>query len=136
MQDPTYPLYPILTFLSFLLILIPLPWHVEAMNSGTVIYILWSALANLNGFVNAVVWRDDALIRTPIWCDICKRILTGLDYAKAHSLSATKFMVGAAVGIPAASLCIVRRLYGITCAKTVTITRNDVSCGLSLLIHC
>ncbi len=47
---------------------------------------------------------------------------TSLDY-----FLATKFLIGAGVGIPAASLCIQRRLFKIATMQTVTITRQDVS---------
>lgn len=35
--------------------------------------------------------------------------------------------MGASVGIPASSLCIVRRLYKIASAQAVTVTRAEVS---------
>ena len=69
--DPTYPLFPILTILGFVLVLIPLPWHLHAWNSGTCFYMMWAALACLNQFVNSVVWADNALNPAPVWCDIC-----------------------------------------------------------------
>ena len=72
MQDPTYPLYPIFVFLSFVMVLIPLPWHLQAWNVGTCAYMIWTAIACLNQFVNAVVWRDNAINYAPVWCDICK----------------------------------------------------------------
>jgi pheromone a factor receptor len=74
MQDPLYPLFPVFAFLGFILALIPLPWHLEASNSGTVIYMMWAALANLNAFINAIVWRNTALNVAPVWCDICTSV--------------------------------------------------------------
>ncbi|KAF7300917.1 Pheromone receptor [Mycena kentingensis (nom. inval.)] len=105
MYDLTYPLFPICAFLGFVLVLIPLPWHLHAWNSGTCFYIMWSALACLNQFVNSVVWANDMVNRAPIWCDISSRI-----------------MLGGSVGIPAASLCINRRLYQIARVQAVSIT--------------
>lgn len=39
---------------------------------------------------------------------------------------AIRIMMGASVGLPAASLCINRRLYCISSAQAVSITRADV----------
>ncbi|KAF7291077.1 Pheromone receptor [Mycena kentingensis (nom. inval.)] len=108
MLDATYPLFPIASFLGFILVLIPLPWHLHAWNSGTCFYIMWSALACLNQFVNTVVWANDMLNRAPIWCDISIRLL-----------------FGTSVGIPAASLCINRRLYQIARVQAVSITAQE-----------
>ncbi|KAF9649298.1 fungal pheromone STE3G-protein-coupled receptor [Thelephora ganbajun] len=108
MSDITYPLFPIVTALGFVIVLIPLPWHLEAWNSGTCYYMIWVALACLNQFVNSVVWTNDALNRAPIWCDISTRIT-----------------LGAAVGIPASSLCIMRRLYNISKVQAVATTRAE-----------
>lgn len=71
-MDPTYPLFPILAFLGFILVLIPLPWHLEAWNTGTCLYMIWAALACLNQAVNSVVWHGNALNVAPVWCDICE----------------------------------------------------------------
>lgn len=43
------------------------------------------------------------------------------------SIPASKFVLGAGVGIPAASLCISRRLYTIAAIQTASVTRQDVS---------
>ncbi|KAJ7759876.1 pheromone A receptor-domain-containing protein [Mycena metata] len=105
MSDALYPLFSVFTFLGFVLVLIPLPWHFRTWNSGTCFYIMWSALVCLNQFVNSVVWANDSINRAPAWCDISIRIT-----------------LAASVGIPAASLCINRRLYQIARAKPDTIT--------------
>ncbi|KAG5730498.1 hypothetical protein E4T56_gene13650, partial [Termitomyces sp. T112] len=108
MLDPTYPLYPIFTFTGCVLVLIPLPWHLQAWNSGTCFYMIWAALACLNQFVNSVVWANNAINTAPIWCDISIRI-----------------MLGASVGLPAASLCINRRLYEISSVQSVAVSRAE-----------
>ncbi|CDO69988.1 hypothetical protein BN946_scf184836.g62 [Trametes cinnabarina] len=69
-MDPSYPAFPILSFLGFVLVLVPLPWHLQAWNSGTCLFIFWTAIASLNLFVNSVVWHGNALNTAPIWCDI------------------------------------------------------------------
>ncbi|KAH9943673.1 putative fungal pheromoneG-protein-coupled receptor [Amylocystis lapponica] len=106
--DPTYPLYVVVSFVGFVLALIPLPWHWQAWNSGTCYYMTWTALACLNEFVNSVIWSSNALDIAPVWCDISTRIT-----------------IGASVGIPAASLCINRRLYKIACTHAVVSTRAE-----------
>nr|AVI69656.1 pheromone receptor [Cyclocybe aegerita] len=110
MTDPTYPAFPIFAFLGFFLPLVPLPWHLEALNSGTCFFIMWSSLACLNQFVNSVVWAKNVLNHAPWWCEISIRI-----------------MMGASVGIPAASLCINRRLYKIATVQAATITLAEVT---------
>ncbi|KAJ7436171.1 pheromone A receptor-domain-containing protein [Mycena galericulata] len=106
--DPTYPLFPIFAFLGFLLPLIPLPWHFQSWNSGTCWYIFWASLSCLNQSVNSIVWAGNTLNSAPAWCEISIRI-----------------MMGASVGLPAASLCINRRLYHIASVRTVTITKAE-----------
>lgn len=71
--DPTayYPLFPVFAFLGFFLVLIPLPWHIQAWNVGTCAYILWASVACLLELVNSLVWRNNVLNPTPVWCDIC-----------------------------------------------------------------
>ncbi|KAG1751799.1 pheromone A receptor-domain-containing protein [Suillus lakei] len=94
--DPTYPTFPVLALISVVLVLIPLPWQFQAWNSGTCLYMIWTALGLLNLAINSIVWRSSVINYAPIWCDISSRLI-----------------VGVAVAIPAASLCINRRLYKI-----------------------
>lgn len=47
---------------------------------------------------------------------------------------ASRLMVGTAVAIPAASLCINRRLYHIACVQTVTVTKAEVCLSRTLLV--
>lgn len=130
MSDPTYPLFPIFAFLGFILALIPLPWHFEAWNSATCYYMIWASLACLNKFVNAVVWANNALDPAPVWCDICQYQILSLEICNAYfGIIATRIIIGASVGIPAASLCINRRLYLIARLHAISVTRAEVSCG-------
>ncbi|THH19065.1 hypothetical protein EUX98_g8848 [Antrodiella citrinella] len=108
MSDPTFPLFPIFSLLGFILVLTPLPWHLEAWNSSTCYFMLWTALGCLNQFVNSIVWAGNAFNPAPVWCDISTRIL-----------------IGASVGIPAASLCINRRLYLIARVQAVVVSRAE-----------
>ncbi|TFK50595.1 fungal pheromone STE3G-protein-coupled receptor [Heliocybe sulcata] len=103
MGDIPYPLYPVFALLGFILVLIPLPWHVRSWNSGTCWYMLWTGLGCAVHFVNSVLWHGSVSNMAPVWCDISTRI-----------------DVAASFGIPAASLCIQRRLYQIVYTKSVS----------------
>jgi pheromone a factor receptor len=127
MADPSYPLFSMFAFLGFLVTLIPLSWHLEAWNSGTCYYMAWASLACLNQFVNSVVWAGNALNPAPVWCDICMLYTALSSVPRSPKIYvATRIMLGSAVGIPAASLCINRRLYQISSSNTVTITLSEV----------
>jgi pheromone a factor receptor len=58
--------------------------------------------------INAIIWDGNIVNWAPVWCDIT-----------------TKWMIGIVVGIPAASLCINRRLYNIATIQSVTFTKDD-----------
>ncbi|KAK7026815.1 a-factor receptor [Paramarasmius palmivorus] len=107
-NDPTYPLFPILSCIGFFLSIIPLPWHIQAWNSGTCAFMLWTAAFCLVKFVNSVVWAGNVNNVAPVWCDI-----------------STQIMMGATIGVPASTLCISRRLYKIAAIRTVSITHAD-----------
>jgi len=96
------------SFIAFVVVLIPLPWHLEAWNTGTCLYMIWTAIGNFNFFVNSIVWDGNAYNKHAVWCDISARIIIMI-----------------AVAIPAASLCINRRLYHIATANTVIHTKRQ-----------
>ncbi|KAF7312246.1 Pheromone B alpha 1 receptor [Mycena indigotica] len=95
-------------FIGFVLSFIPLPWHLQAWNVGTCLYMIWTGLACLTLFVNSIIWHNNMLDWAPVWCDI-----------------STHFMNGFNLAIPATSLCINRRLYQIASVKTVTKTKQE-----------
>ncbi|KAF5381864.1 hypothetical protein D9757_008343 [Collybiopsis confluens] len=105
-----YPnwVFSMFAFIGFVLSMIPLPWHLEAWNTGTCLYMIWTGLACLNQFINSIIWTGNVINWAPVWCDI-----------------STRFMIGSAVAIPAASLVINRRLYYIATANAVTITKAE-----------
>ncbi|KAL0068203.1 a-factor receptor [Marasmius tenuissimus] len=107
-KDPTYPLFPILSCIGFFLCIIPLPWHIQARNSGTCAFMFWTAALCLVKFVDSIVWAGNIQDHAPVWCDIVSQV-----------------MLGATVGIPASALCISRRLYKITAIRSVSVTRSD-----------
>lgn len=87
----------------------------------------WTALGCLNGFINSIIWNGNAINWAPVWCDICK-LYNQLNPSRScltHLISATRFMIGLSVAIPAASLCINRRLYIIASVKTVTVSKAE-----------
>lgn len=136
MVDPTYPLFPIFAFLGFTLTLVPLSWHLEAWNSATCYYMMWSSLACLNQLVNSVVWAKDAIDHAPIWCDICEfPAMSCSGRILSQGRAATRITIAASVGIPAASMCINQRLYGIARVHAVMITRSEVSSNVPVYQH-
>jgi hypothetical protein len=124
--DASYPAFPIFAFIAFVLVLIPLPWHFQAWNSGTCLFMIWTAVGCLNLFINSIVWRNNAIDWAPIWCDICTCCRGFTCFSLSNSIIASRIIVGLAVAIPAASLCINRRLYKIASCQTVTITLAHV----------
>lgn len=126
--DPTYPLLPVFAFLGFVVGLIPLPWHLQASNAGTCVYMIWASFACLIQFINSIAWRNTALSIAPVWCDICEssRVVLSFSMELTVCAIATKFIIGAGVGIPASTLCINRRLYKITSVRCVSVTPEEV----------
>ncbi|TFK67121.1 STE3-domain-containing protein [Pluteus cervinus] len=97
-----YPnsIFSIFSFLGFVACTIPLPWHLEAWNTGMCLYMVWTGLGCLILFINSIVWHHNAINWSPIWCDITARYIVGLNSA-----------------IPATCLAITRRLYHITAIR-------------------
>ncbi|KAI8993120.1 hypothetical protein BD414DRAFT_582157 [Trametes punicea] len=104
-SDPTYPAFPVLAILGAVMVLVPLPWHFEAWNAGTCLFMIWTSIACFNLAINAMVWNNNVINSAPVWCDISSRII-----------------VAVGVAIPAASLCIQRRLYNIATIKSVSVS--------------
>lgn len=84
-------LFSLFAFTGFILASIPFSWHLQcnqvtfyfhhlltdpfcilAWNTGTCLYMAWTALGCLNGFINSIVWNGNAINWAPVWCDICK----------------------------------------------------------------
>lgn len=95
-----------------------------AWNTGTCLFMIWTGLACLNQFINSIVWTGNVINWAPVWCDICESFILK-KFPEADSLIATRFMIGSSVAIPAASLCINRRLYYIATANAVTVTKAE-----------
>ncbi|KAJ2937036.1 hypothetical protein H1R20_g62, partial [Candolleomyces eurysporus] len=100
--------YSAISFIACFLVLIPMPWHLEAWNTGTVLYMSWTATSLLNFFINSIIWNGNFKNWAPVWCDISSKLIIGVSF-----------------GIPCASLCINRRLYYIASVQTVKNTVRD-----------
>ncbi|EAU91360.1 RCB1 [Coprinopsis cinerea okayama7 len=105
------------SFIALVLVLIPLPWHLEAWNTGTILYIFWTSISLLNYFINSIIWDGNDVNWAPVWCDI-----------------SSKLIIGVMFGIPCASLCINRRLYYIATVRSVTKSKQDKRRGI--LVDC
>lgn len=84
MSDLQYPAYSVLALISAVVVLIPLPWHLEAWNAGTCLYMIWTSIACLNFGINTIIWHNNALNPAPVWCDICTSIAFS-GYSSHHS---------------------------------------------------
>lgn len=106
----SYPngLFSAASFIGFLLSVIPFPWHFEAWNTGTCLYMAWTGVSCMNQFINSVLWTNNVYNWSPVWCDISSRIIIAANF-----------------GIPASSLCINRRLYHISSVRSITITKDE-----------
>ncbi|KAG9079965.1 a-factor receptor [Ceratobasidium sp. 370] len=99
MRDPAFPVF---CAVGALLCILPLPWHWQARNTGTLLYLGWTLAGCLMFLINSVVWDGNMNDSAPVWCDITSRLVLALS-----------------VGITAASLCVQRRLYRIATAKRI-----------------
>ncbi|KAH8823739.1 GPCR fungal pheromone mating factor, partial [Flagelloscypha sp. PMI_526] len=123
--NPTYPAFPIFAFIGAFLVLTPLPWHLQAWNAGTCLYMFWVAAGCFYTAVNSIIWHDNAIDLAPHWCDFTTRLGMAIF-----------------IGIPASSLCINRRLYKIASSNTIgsstkerrTAILIDLAIGLGLPI--
>ncbi|GAA6041905.1 hypothetical protein JCM8097_000214 [Rhodosporidiobolus ruineniae] len=105
----------------------PLYWQFKQGNPGPIAMGFWVVLLNLREFVNCVVWYNDAINRSPIFCDI-----------------SIKISIGGQVGRLAAVYCIARFLADVVSPRATAIMRQDrrrraihdyfVSIGVPVLI--
>ncbi|KAI0061394.1 fungal pheromone STE3G-protein-coupled receptor [Artomyces pyxidatus] len=86
--------FSVFAAIGFVLALIPFYWHYKASNVALCLFMAWSSIGCLNGFINSVIWNTSISNSAPIWCDISTRI-----------------MVAEPVASTASTLCIARRLY-------------------------
>ncbi|KAJ7189209.1 pheromone A receptor-domain-containing protein [Mycena filopes] len=74
--DPTYPLYPIFCIISAFLMFLVLTHSFirQSWNLAVTFLCIGLFLDNLTHGINAVVWRDNADIKVPVYCDIVSRV--------------------------------------------------------------
>ncbi|KAG8950991.1 a-factor receptor [Tulasnella sp. 424] len=106
--DPTYPTFPVLASIGIVLILLPAYWHFKSGNAGTILYIVWTFVGNLNYMVNAIAWAGNLHSPPWFWCDLSTALIVALN-----------------VAIPTSSLLITHRLYSIATIRQVNISRSD-----------
>ncbi|KAF8468716.1 pheromone A receptor-domain-containing protein [Russula ochroleuca] len=92
-------LYSALSFIGFVMCAIPFYWHLEAWNTATCLFMIWTGLGCLMQSINSIVWNGNMINRAPVYCDI--------------------FALN--VAIPA---CINRRLYKIATANAAMTTHD------------
>ncbi|KAF9029936.1 STE3-domain-containing protein [Hymenopellis radicata] len=97
MAYPPNWLFTLFSFLGLVLVLLPLPWHLQAWNIGTCAYMIWTTIGCFITFVNSIVWNGRFRDIAPVWCDI----------------SIYSYNDGLNVSVPVCMLCISRRLYHI-----------------------
>ncbi|KAG9050519.1 a-factor receptor [Tulasnella sp. UAMH 9824] len=106
--DPTYPTFPVLASLGIVLISLPAYWHFKSGNVGTILYIVWTFVGNLNYLVNSIAWAGNLHNPPWFWCDLSTALIIALN-----------------VAIPTSSLLITHRLYSIATIRQVNISKSD-----------
>lgn len=150
MAVPPNELFSALSFIGFVMCTIPFYWHLEGMrryflrwahilmtyctawSTGTCLYMFWAGLGCLLECINSIVWNKNMILRAPIYCDFGELLHTlflGSPFILFHPTVA-RIQVAQNVAIPAASLCINRRLYKIATIKAVTITPSEKRRGI------
>ncbi|KAF8438009.1 GPCR fungal pheromone mating factor [Boletus edulis BED1] len=84
----------VLAAVGALLVAIPLPKALASGNVGTSMLVIWTELACLVQFANAIRWNGNIKNWAPLWCDFCGHFFIVVD-----------------VALVACSLSINRRLY-------------------------
>ncbi|KAJ7438407.1 pheromone A receptor-domain-containing protein [Mycena galericulata] len=74
--DPTYPLYPTLCIISafFMFLILSHSFIRQTWNLAVTFLCIGLFLDNLTHGINAVVWRDNADIKVPVYCDLVSRL--------------------------------------------------------------
>ncbi|KAG8965695.1 a-factor receptor [Tulasnella sp. 408] len=76
--DPTYPTFLVLASIGIILILLPAYWHFKSRNVGTILYIVWTFIGNLNYLVNAIAWAGNMHSPPWFWCDLSTALIVAL----------------------------------------------------------
>ncbi|QRV92706.1 STE3-type pheromone receptor [Ceratobasidium sp. AG-Ba] len=99
--------YTALCAVGAALCMLPLPWHWQARNVSTLIYLGWTSTACLIACINSIIWAGNVDDKAPVWCDIT-----------------SGFFVCLNPGITAAGLCLQRRLYRVATIKETSLAED------------
>ncbi|KAI0061317.1 STE3-domain-containing protein [Artomyces pyxidatus] len=113
-QEQPNSIFSAFAFVGFIFSILPLPWRFEATNTGTCLFVFWSALGCLTLFINSRIWDGNTFNSAPLWCDFSTRII-----------------VAEYIAIPATLLCIIHRVFSIMNQGKVA-TRRDALMDISL----
>ncbi|KAJ7723232.1 pheromone A receptor-domain-containing protein [Mycena metata] len=102
-----HPELAIGAFLASALVLVPLPWHWRARNTGTLSMIAQLCFSNLTYTIDSIIWSGNADIVVPVWCDIV-----------------TKSQVGATAALPACCLSLALQLWRVSSVSNTTSKRK------------
>ncbi|KAG2112664.1 GPCR fungal pheromone mating factor [Suillus discolor] len=103
-----YPSLPAGAFLAAALVLVPLPWHWQARNIGTLSIIAWLFIVNIIYAINTIVWDANVNNPAPLWCDIT-----------------TKLIIGANTALPLATMCVCKHLALVSSKRVARLDRDD-----------
>ncbi|KAG9045218.1 a-factor receptor [Tulasnella sp. UAMH 9824] len=106
--DPAYPTFPVLASIGIVLVLLPAYWHFKSGNIGTILYIVWTFIGNLNYLINSIAWAGNLHNPPWFWCDLSTALIVALN-----------------VAVPASSLLITHRLCSIATIRQVNISKSD-----------
>jgi pheromone a factor receptor len=99
--------------------------HGLAWNTGTCMFMVWTALGCLTSCINSIVWNKNVINRAPVYCDIGKTLMGCSSKRSLTDSTVTRIQAGLNVAMPACSLCINRRLYKIASSNPVMATREE-----------
>lgn len=74
MSFPTFTCYLILSFLCAVVNIAPTVSHFIQGHSGPASFGIWVILLNACAFINGVLWKDDAMDRAPVFCDVAAKL--------------------------------------------------------------
>ncbi|EIN05683.1 STE3-domain-containing protein, partial [Punctularia strigosozonata HHB-11173 SS5] len=110
---------PVTALVAAFFVLIPAPYYFRPLNIPVASILAWLFVLDVAFAVNSIIWAGNVNPTAPTWCEITSHII-----------------VAASVAIPAASLCINRRLYRIASISNVLVTkeqkRRDVYIDLAI----
>lgn len=106
MKDYVFPFF---AGLGVIFALLPLTWHFRSKNYSVILLLAWVGLWNGILFVNSLIWLNTMEAKCLVWCDISGKITQMANFA-----------------VPAATLCIARKLEGIASTRQVASTGDEV----------